>query len=181
MEEKHILSKEEKQQIKEELDRKIREWKEKYHAIYMTEVKGIVFIWRGLSLSEFRKANEWFDDDYERAEYVCKQCVLEPIIEDYSDEIYAGIPEVLTENILRESGFTSDTKKLDLMIQQYEAQMTTFDNQIACIIKEAFPEYTIEEIESWTMEKMLWHYARAKWMLENLRGVMINREEVTPQ
>jgi hypothetical protein len=58
--------------------------------------------------------------------------------------------------------------------------MATFDNQISCVIKEAFNDITLEEIDHWQFEKVLWYYARAKWTLENLRGIELKREEVIP-
>jgi hypothetical protein len=89
----------------------------------------------------------------------------------------AGIPEVITENVLKESGFTLTVKELDGKIFQLEQEMATFDNQISCIIKEAFPDISLEEIEDWQFEKTLWYYSRAKWTLENLRGLEIKRED----
>lgn len=158
--------------------RQIEDWKDEYYgAVYVTEIGDISFIWRGLSRAEFKKANDYFIDDYERAEYVCRQCVLYPFIEDYSIDMFAGIPETLTGFILKESGFTMTTVEIDNQIFQYEQEMRTFDNQISCVIKEAFSDISIEEIENWQFEKTLWYYSRAKWILENLRGVTLEKEE----
>jgi hypothetical protein len=159
----------------------IEEWKDEYYgAVYITEIEDQTFIWRGLTKGEFKKANEYYEDPYDRAEYVCRKCVLHPDIDDWSIDMWAGIPETLTENILRESGFTLTSKEIDTKIAGYEYQMQTFDNQIACVIKEAFHDITLEEIDEWQFEKILWYYARAKWTLENLRGVQLEREEATP-
>ena len=164
---------------REAFKRQIEEWKDTYYgAVYVTEIGDIPYIWRGLTKGEFRKANEYFEDDYDRAEYVCRQCVLHPEIEDYSLDMYAGVPETLTEDILRESGFTLSVKEVDQKIFQYEQEMMTFDNQITCIIKEAFPEIRLEEIDDWQFEKVMWYYSRAKWTLETLRGLSLEREDV---
>lgn len=159
----------------------IEAWKDEYYgAVYVTDVSEVEFIWRGLTKGEFKKAQEYYKDDYDRAEYVCRQCVLYPEVDDWALEMYAGIPEVLTENILRESGFTLTPKELDAKMTEMDIEMGTFDNQISCVIKEAFSDVTLEEIENWQFEKILWYYARAKWTLENLRGVTLEREEVKP-
>lgn len=159
----------------------IEAWKDEYYgAVYVTDVADVEFIWRGLAKGEFKKAQEYYEDDYERAEYVCRQCVLYPEVDDWALEMYAGIPEVLTENILRESGFTLTANEMDKKMALMEQQMATFDNQISCVIKEAFNDITLEEIDDWQFEKVLWYYARAKWTLENLRGVKLEREEVQP-
>lgn len=166
---------------KEEFKLQIEAWKDQYYgAVYVTEIGDIPYVWRGLSRAEFKRANEYYTDDFERAEFVCRQCVLYPEVTDYSLEIFAGVPETLTEDILRESGFTLTVKQLDQKIMEYDQEMLTFDNQISCIIKEAFPEIGLEAIESWQFEKVLWYYARAKWTLESIRGVKMEREEAVP-
>jgi hypothetical protein len=156
----------------------IEAWKEQYYGnVFSTEIEDMAFIWRGLTRAEYKKAFEWYEDELDRNEYVCRQCVLYPEIDDWGDEMYAGIPETLTENILKESGFTLTVKELDAKLNQLDADMQTFDNQISCVIKEAFHDISMEEIEDWQFEKTLWYYSRAKWVLENLRGLEIKREE----
>jgi hypothetical protein len=44
-------------------------------------------------------------------------------------------------------------------------------SEMACIIAEAFPSYTIDEIESWNNFKFMKVYAQAEWILKNIRGV----------
>lgn len=94
--------------------------------------------------------------------------------------MYAGVPEVLAENILRESGFTLTIEEFDSKLAKYERDMGTLDNQIPCVIKEAFPDISLEEIENWQFEKTLDYYAKAKWVLSALRGVELERED-TPE
>jgi hypothetical protein len=166
---------------REVFKRQIEEWKDEYYGcVYVTEIGEHAYIWRGLTKAEFRKANEYYEDDYDKAEFVCRQCVLYPEIDDYSLDMYAGVPETLTEDILRISGFTLTTKEIDQKIFQYEQDMFTFDNQISCVIKEAFQEIPLEEIENWQFDKVMWYYSRAKWTLETLRGLTLQREESTP-
>lgn len=167
---------------REEFKKQIEEWKDQYYdSVYVTEIGDEAYIWRGLTKAEFRKANKYYEDDYDRAEFVCRQCVLYPEIDDYSLDMYAGVPETLTEDILKASGFTLTIKEIDTKIYEYEQEMMTFDNQITCIIKEAFPEISLEEIEDWQFDKIIWYYSRAKWTLETLRGLNLEREDATPQ
>lgn len=161
-----------------ELEQKqiLDQWKQEYGAVYLTEIEGIPFIWRELSRAEYKRVLEFSEDESEREEFVCQLCVLDPIIDDYSHDIYAGVPEVLAKHIAVESGVTSDTTKLDRLMAEGERDMMTFDNQIGCIIKEVFTEFTMEEIENWGLEKTMWYYARAKWMLEVLRGIKLEKQ-----
>lgn len=168
------ISDEEIQKIKLQIE----QWKDEYGSIYITEFEdGSTFIWRPLSKREFDKAMEYYEDPLERAEYVCRLCVLDPTDIDYSNDMIAGIPEILTENILRESGFTADSKKVEELMAKYEQEMNLFSNQIPCVIVEAFPYFDIQEVESWTLDKMIWYYSRAKWVLEVLRGIELVQEE----
>jgi hypothetical protein len=166
--------------LEEEMKLQLEAWKDEFTAIFVTEIEDIQIIWRGLSRSEFRKVMEYYEDEYERAEYVCRVCVLDPYIEDWNSDIYAGVPETLSENILRESGFTQDGSKIEYLMNYYEQEMTTFDNQVSCIIKEAFQEISLEEIDDWPLEKTMWYYSRAKWSLKTFRNIELEREEEVP-
>lgn len=147
------------------------QWKDKYWSLYYVEIEGYEFLFRELSRSEYKKGVRLYDDDTEELEeYICRLCILEPEGFDFENCI-AGIPTSLANMILFESGFTEDTGKLATYMEKYEAEMTTLDNQISCIIKEAFPEKDIEEIENWPMEKTIWYYSRAKYILNSLRGL----------
>lgn len=168
------------EEIEQEMNRQLEAWREEYTAVYVTEIEDIQIVWRGLSRSEYRKVMESYEDEHERAEYVCRICVLNPIIDDWSNDIYAGVPDVLTQNILRESGFSNDSTKIDELMEQYDAEMRSFDNQVSCIIKEAFQDIPLEEIENWQIEKTLWYYSRAKWTLQQFRGITLEKEEQVP-
>jgi hypothetical protein len=155
----------------------MEKWKDQYQAVFATEINDIWFVWRELSRAEYKKAMEYYEDDYDRAEYVSRMCVLDPEGFDFSDEEYAGIPEVLVQNILQESGFAEGTNKLKQLMNKYEQEMQSFENQISCVIVECFPHLNIETVENWSMEKTLWYFSRAKWMLETLRGVTLTQEK----
>lgn len=159
--------------------RQVEEWYNQYGEIYTTSLNDILFVFRGISQSELKKANKLYPDDLERAEYVCRMSILEPYIEDYELEIYAGIPEVLSRLILEESGFTNDPTKINRLLAQYEWEMQNAEHRIPCIIKEVFQDIPFEEIEDWPLEKTLYYYTRAKWTLENLRGVVLTSDDDT--
>ena len=154
-------------------------WRQQYGAVFMTEIEGVNFIWKELSRAEYKRVLAYSEDSYERAEFACKLCVLDPMIEDYTTDIYAGVPETLAEQIMAESGFTNDTQKFDALSAQGDQEMSTLDNQIGVIIHEVFKEFTLEEIENWGLERTMWYYARAKWALEVLRGVKLERVDET--
>lgn len=161
----------------------VEEWADQYGAIYTTEINEVAFVFRGVSLAEMDKANKIYTDLEERMEYICRLCVLYPYIEDYSIEIYAGVPQILCETILDESGYGEDPTKVNNLIMQYEREMEETQYRIPCIIHEVFTEHSLEEIENWSIEKIAKYYTRAKWTLENLRGIVLTNgeeEEIPP-
>lgn len=153
----------------------LREWHSMYGNIYSTEINEVVFFFRTLSKKELETAQELYTDDYNRTEYICRSCVIEPQIDDYALDIYAGIPEVLCREILAESGFT-DGQKVKIMIARWEQYMSNVENQLPLVIKEAFHDIPLEEIESWPMSKITEYYVKAKWVLENFRGINLVSE-----
>lgn len=160
-------------QLEEEEEARIQfeAWKEQYWNLYMTEVGGVDFLFREISLREYRIARRLYDEDQTSLEeYICKKCVLEPDDFNFTDCI-AGIPTTLANLILYESGFVEDTGKLDGYIEKYREEMNLVNNQIICAIKEAFPELSIEEIENWPMQKTVWYFSRAEYILYTLRGM----------
>lgn len=154
-------------------------WAQEYGSIYLVEINDIVFIYRTLRRSEWKLAKDIYDDVYEQAEFIVKQCVLEPIIEDYSTDIYAGIPESLCSNILADSGY-ADPSKLEIQIAKWEKEMENIDNQIPIVIKEAFQDIPLAEIESWPNEKLSEYFVKAKWLLKTLRGIELTNGEDEP-
>lgn len=136
------------------------------------EIEGFEFLFRELSRLEYKRVLRYFDMKEEQEEYICKTCVIEPGDFNFED-CPAGIPTSLAEIILAESGFGADTGKLATYLQKYRNEMTTFDNQVSCIIQEAFPDKSIEDIEGWPMEKTIWYLSRAEYILNGLRGMNI--------
>lgn len=150
----------------------LRQWHELHGHIYLTEINGVYFFFRTLTKGEMDIAQEAYTDDYDRTEYICKICVIEPLIDDYSLDIFAGVPEALCRIILDQSGF-SDAKTIQVMIAKWERKMESVENQLPLIIKEAFPDIPLKEIESWPMSQLTEYYVKAKWLLENIRGLQL--------
>jgi hypothetical protein len=161
----------------QEMRIQIEKWKDEYINIYMMDIDGIPFTFRTLSRIDYTKSLEYYDNDYDRAEYVCRIAVLDPIDIDYSDSIYAGVPEVLARQILEESGFLDGQNKVKELMFKYDQQMATFDSQLSCIIAHVFPQYKIEEIDRWPLEKTISYYCKAKWVLAELKGIELTTEE----
>ena len=158
----------------------LREWHEMYGSIFVTEINDVLFYFKALSKKELNIAESVYPDEYERTEYICKACVIYPEIDDYSLDIFAGVPEMLCRAILEESGYTSG-QKVKIMIAKWEKKMENVENQLPLVIKEVFTDIPLHEIESWPMSKVAEYYVKAKWVLENLRGMSLVGQDEAPQ
>lgn len=150
----------------EEFDK--AKYKKKYENIYQLEFDEITFIFRPLGRLEYAEIALEELGEAEMQEAICRNGVLYPL--DYNYEYgLAGIPEVLAENILDASGLKQG--QIFDILMSYRDEMDNFDFQIDSIIHEVYPEYKIEEIESWPVRKTLYYYSRAEWVMRNVRHV----------
>jgi len=149
---------------------KILEWKEKHWKIFYTRIADIDFIYRQISRKEYRLISESLQGQLDQEDQTCKVCTLSP--SNYNFERGpAGVPSTLSGLIFESSGLTENsTEAVKETITRYREEMKTFDNQIACIITEAFPQFSIEEIENWPLEKSLWFMSRAEYVINELRA-----------
>lgn len=156
------------------------EVKKEYFDVYQVDVEGVLFTFRGLGYGEYKDIVENTDDDMTREEIVCKRCVLDPVVADWSNMMHAMLPHILAHEIMKSSGLLpqSAQEMKDYRTEQELIMGNTIEEQLPCIIKAAFPELQFEEIRSWSLKKMCWYEARAKWILENIHGITF---EGTPE
>lgn len=148
----------------------VLQWKQEYGDVYQMEIQDQNFIFRPLGREEYKEIIIMDLDIGEFQEAICFQAVIHPEDYDYSNGV-AGVAEVLSDAILDASGLLVGQAK-DLL-EQYRAEMMNYDYQVDCLIHEAFPEFTLEEISTWPVRKTMYYLARAEWILQNLRGVQI--------
>lgn len=145
---------------------------EDHEEVFPVEVDGEQFICKPLG----RK--DWIDvmsndalNNLAKEEIICNSAVLYPKNYDFSN-CAAGIPSTLAEYIVAKSHFGANelNERIRLM-SQYRKEMYHLDHQMTCIICEAFPSFTIEEVENWSLEKSIKYMTRAEWILQNLHGL----------
>jgi hypothetical protein len=90
----------------------IASWKKTFeqddHTVNLSEPGGEPFIWRTLSRTEYREIMALQNTDpLQREEIICEICTLFPYDYNFSNMASrkAGIPAVLAEQIMQESGF----------------------------------------------------------------------------
>lgn len=154
----------------------ITDLQEKYRDIFIRSIQGEVFIYKPLGRRDWCEIceNETLNP-LEKEEVICSTCVVYPEKYDFS-QCLAGIPTELANAIKRDSYLSKE--EVINMISYYRDDMATINNNITCIINEAFPNYDIEEIENWGWDRTAKYFSRAEWKLTNLRGLNTNEDIV---
>jgi hypothetical protein len=141
-----------------------------YRTINVYKIDEEVFMFRPLGRSEFKSIVENTEfNDLEKEDIICQACVLWPLDYDFENGD-AGTPSTLTKAILIASHLDSIESRM-AVTQAARNEMFELDNQVTCIINEAFPQFDIEDIEKWDIEKTAKYLSRAEWKLQNLRGL----------
>ena len=144
--------------------------KDRYRNVFMHQYGDQVFFYRALGRKEYKQlVDEKRLNDIEKENVICEVCTVWPENYDFY-ECEAGLPAVLAEAIIKNSFLDTVESRINLLTY-YRSEMYELDNQITCLIHEAFPQYDIEEIEEWDVEKATKYLSRAEWILQNLHGL----------
>lgn len=141
-----------------------------YESIFQIEVLDHVFVFRALGREEYREIMDQQMDLGSFQEAICFTGNIFPNDYDFTEGI-AGVAELLADLILDASGLHGKQGKE--ILDEHRMEMENFDFQVDCMIHEAFPEFSLEEIATWPLRKSLFYLSRAEWILTNLRGVSI--------
>lgn len=161
----------------ESLSDLIESIEEKYRDYFIDKVDNEVFIYTPLGRKDWIDICERTDlNQFKKEELICSLCTIYPKNYDFT-ECLAGIPTELSKLIIEHSYLTKDD--MINMIAFYRNEMNTINNNITCLINEAFPNYDIEEIENWGMDKTIKYFTRAEWKLTNLRGLPLKEDIIT--
>ena len=162
-----IVNNSNKQQI--DLDTLIEEAFQKYDAVFFSEIEGELFVYRPLGRKEYKDILGNINlSDFDKQDAICQTVLLHPLNYDFDDCI-AGIPDKLYQDVIEKSCLDPESMLYLLHMNRQEAEQ--LGSEMACIIAEAFPSYTIDEIESWNNFKFMKVFSQAEWILTNIRGV----------
>ena len=152
-----------------DLDALIEKAFKEHEAVLFSEIEEELFIYRPLGRKEYKDilSNDNLDD-YEKQDAICKTVLLYP--EDFDfDECVAGIPDQLFADIMEKSCL--DPESMFYLLNMNREECEQLGSEMTCIIAEVFPSYKIDEIESWNNFKFMRIYAKAEWILTNIRGI----------
>lgn len=152
-----------------DLDYLIEETFQKYSAVFFSEIDGQLYSYRPLGRKEYKDilTNESLND-LDKQDAIVKTALIYPVDLDL-DDCPAGVPNQLCTDIVEKSCLDPESMLYLLHMNRQEAEQ--LGSEMACIIAEAFPNYNLDEIESWNNFKFMKVYAQAEWVLKNIRGV----------
>lgn len=137
------------------------------HKIIYVRFLDTDFIFRTLTRKEYRYILQSGADEYETEDKICSTACIYP--EDYEFETcgFAGLNEYAANIIQELSGFND----IQTVLEEYRKAKESSNLEIQCmdLIKAFIPEYTYEEMEEWTWEKLMFMTARAEKIAE-LKG-----------
>lgn len=147
--------------------------------LFYTRIAGQEFVVRAITPEEYNTIQQIAGDKLTEEDLTAQTAVIYPSGYMAGDGL-AGVPEQLCKMVLEISLFGPNRK------QQIKERFATYtlqlkgnpetktpgiiDAQLPVVIKMAFPEFSFQEIESWTLDEKLKNLARALYALE-LRGI----------
>lgn len=160
----------------------IDELKEKYKTVYWLHIDNDIYIYKPLGRKDYKDICEDESlDKMDKEDEVLRRCLLYPNPKEFDvDDLVAGVSNKLIETIMKNS-FMDNLEDRMAITNYYRQEMFDMQNQITCIINEAFPQFDIEEIENWGIERTAKYLSRAEWKLQNLRGMEIDQEYIQRQ
>ena len=137
------------------------------HKIIYVRFLDMDFIFRTLTRKEYKYILQSSSNQYEKEDNICNASCLYPEDFDFGECGFAGINEFVAARIEKESGF-QDIRDV-LNEYKYAKQFNNLEIQCMDLIKAFIPEYTYEEMEEWTWQKLMEMTARAERIAE-LKG-----------
>ncbi len=137
-------------------------YKELYdgHKIIYVRFSDTDFLFRTLTRKEYKhlSSSGLHTMDYE--DTICNTCCLYP--ESYDFELcgFAGLNEYISQIIVDISGFSN----IETILNEYRQikNTTNLEIQLMDLVKAFIPEYTYEEMEEWTWQKLVKAAVRAE-------------------
>lgn len=132
------------------------------------------FVFRTLTRKEYKYIVQSSTSKYEIEDKICNTTCVYPEEYDFEDCGFAGLNEYVAEIIQELSGFNN----IQSVLNEYEQIKNNYNLEMQCmdLIKAFIPEYTYEEMEDWSWQKLMETTVRAErvaklkgfdWHIEN--------------
>lgn len=137
------------------------------HKIIYVRFLDTDFIFRTLTRKEYKYIIKSCSSQMDIEDAICNTCCVYPDEYDFDTCGFAGLNEYVADIIQDLSGF----KNIQVILEEYRQvkEQTNLEVQCMDLIKAFIPEYTYEEMEDWTWQKLMYMTARAEKIAE-LKG-----------
>jgi hypothetical protein len=153
----------------------IADWKNTYGAIYSAIIRGQKYIFRAVTLKEFR--NSYTDirlSAPEREEALIYTAILSPDDPDFDNQP-AGIVSQLAEEILEISGF-QNPREASQRLEEVRAANDNVYTLMKAMILATMPTYKEEELDDLTFDQLLGKAVLAEKVMEVHQTVMTGQQ-----
>lgn len=160
----------------------ISDFQKKYRTVYWIFLDGDIYVYKPVGRKDYKEicSNETLEE-LDKEDEIIRRSLLYPDPKTFDiDTMIAGVAKRLFEEILKNS-FLESVEIRTKVLQFYRQEMYDLQNQIPCIINEAFPQYDIEDIENWDIERTAKYLSRAEFKLQNFRGLKMNYDLINNQ
>lgn len=137
------------------------------HKIIYVRFLDTDFIFRTLTRKEYKYILQSQPSKMDIEDAICNTTCIYPEEYDFDTCGFAGLNEYVSDLLVELSGF----KDIQFILNEYHQakEMNNLEIQCMDLIKAFIPEYTYEEMEDWTWEKLMKMTARAE-AIAQLKG-----------
>lgn len=128
------------------------------------------FVFRHISADEYTQCKLLTLDEYSFNDAICQIALIYPEDLSFAEIKLGGVADYAAKQIIDKSLIFEDEKLLELL-EENRQKNKTFLKECKLLIKAAFPEYSLEEINNWAYTKLMEMTAAGERILQ-LRGLI---------
>lgn len=132
------------------------------------------FVFRLITVKEYTQAKMLTNTPEEFNDAICQIALIYPEEYNFAESPIAGASDIASSHIIKHSKIF-DLKGVVETLEGSRLKLNRFFDQSTLIVKSAFSEYTLEEIQDWNYEKLMDMVAKAEFVLK-LRGNEVKLE-----
>jgi hypothetical protein len=154
------------------------------HRVMYINICNREFVFRTLGKKEYKNILNVANNEFDLEDMICQIALIYPEDFDFKDCPLGGLSKTIAPLITELSGFTNP-EIVQETYDQYRLEMNSFENKAYALIKMAFPEFTFEEMEEWTWDKVLKVATKAEFILNETHfrdnPIELVKVDTTPQ
>lgn len=132
------------------------------------------FVFRLITVKEYTQAKMLTNTPEEFNDAICQIALVYPEEYSFAESPIAGASDVASSHIIEQSKIF-DLKGVMESLDESRLKLNRFFDQSTLIVKAAFSEYTLEEIQDWNYERLMDMVAKAEFVLK-LKGNEVKLE-----